>query len=81
MEKDSLGPSANKVLLSNKVDEASMTVFLSMCKEAVGSQIINAILMTADTEVYYKTWTSLMGPLVWLAHRLCLEKEPAKNKR
>ena len=54
---------------SNKVDEASMTVFLNICRDAIGS-VDGAILMTGDTEVYYNAWRNVMGPL---AHRLLCE--------
>ena len=47
---------------SNRVDETSMTVFLNLCRYAIGS-VDGVILMIDDTEVYYNAWRNIMGPL------------------
>jgi len=45
---------------SNHVNEAAMRIFLSVCKEAIGQTLHNAVLMTDDTEVYHNAWCHVM---------------------
>jgi len=47
---------------SSHVDERSMTVFLQVVKEALGTALADVVLMTDDTEVYVNAWCAVMGP-------------------
>jgi len=46
---------------SNTVTESSMCAFLSVCREAAGTDLSDVILMTDDTELYANAWTRVMG--------------------
>jgi len=52
---------------SSRVDQQTMSVFLDVCKTALGGPLRDVILMTDDTEVYSIAWTAVMGEP---AHRL-----------
>ena len=49
------------------VDEASMTVFLTVIKESLETALHDVVFMSDDTEVYINAWTAVMGPP---SHRL-----------
>lgn len=55
---------------SNRVNEISMTAFLNICKDIIGS-FDRVILMIDDTEVYYNAMRCVMGPV---ANRLVSER-------
>ena len=52
---------------SSRVDQQTMSVFLNVCKTALGGPLQDVVLMTDDTEVYCIAWTAVMGKP---AHRL-----------
>ena len=52
---------------SSRVDETAISVFLHVCKEAIGEPLNDVILMTDDAEAFSNAWNVVMGPP---AHRL-----------
>jgi len=52
---------------SNRTDESAMCAFLEVCKENIGCDLEQAILMTDDAESFYNAWQSVFSEP---AHRL-----------
>ena len=46
---------------SSRVNEATMTTFLTICRECIGHQMSEAVLMTDDAPAYCNAWTTVMG--------------------
>lgn len=38
-----------------------MTIFLKTCRKFIGHQLSEVVLMSDDTDVYYKAWAAIMG--------------------